>query len=120
MAGAVPSASAELKREAKGAIDKPGITGAVTVDLSKGTLYVLHLTGNITGLQFTNVDALADEVVEVHLVQDATGSRTLTALDSHTHLVGGAVTLSGANKRDILTFRRIGAELYERSRALNI
>lgn len=120
MAGAIPSVTAENRREAKGVIDKTGITGAVTVDLSKGTLYVLHLTGNITGLQFTNVDALTDEVIEVHLVQDATGSRTLTSLDTHTHLSGGAVTLSGANKRDILQFRRIGAEVYERARSLNI
>lgn len=121
MAGAIPSATAALRRETKGLVVQAAQSGAITFDLSKGSMFEADLTGNVTGWSFTNVDSAADEVIEVHFVQDATGSRTLAGQAAAIKLAGGALTLStGAGKRDIITFRRAGTNIYERSRSLNI
>jgi len=94
-------------------------TGAVSLDLSTGSIFVLTLTGNVTALAFTNAPTDGAEV-EVHFVQDATGSRLLSGVDGAINL-GGALTLTtAAGKRDILVFTAIGDALYEKSRSMAV
>lgn len=122
MAGAIPSVTAAQRRETKGlTVMAAQSGGAVQIDLSKGSMFELDLTGNVTGWSFINVDAYADEVLELHFVQDATGSRTLAGAPAAVKFAGGSLTLStGASKRDIVQLRRVGTNFYERGRSLNI
>lgn len=96
------------------------ISGAATVDLSTGHLQVLTLTANVTALAFTN-PPVPGQVIELHFVQDATGSRILTPSNANLHFSGGAFVLSGvANHRDVIRLRYIGTGYYEVSRAMNV
>jgi len=95
-------------------------SGAVTIDLSLGTVVLLTLTGNVTSWTFSNPDGAGQEV-EVHFIQDATGGRTLAGKASTIDLAGGALTLStGANKRDVIRFRFVSSRFVETSRSMNV
>lgn len=93
-------------------------SGAVVLDLSRSNVFTVALTGNVTGWSFTNLGRSGQEV-EVHFVQDATGSRTLAGADASIKLAGGTITLTTtASKRDVLRFRQIAGVFYEQSRSL--
>ena len=95
-------------------------SGAVTLDRSLGPVFRVLLTGNATSLAVTNHPGDGSHL-EIHFIQDATGSRTLAGINAAFKLAGGALTLStAANKIDVLTFRGIGATWIETARALNI
>jgi hypothetical protein len=97
-------------------------SGAVSIDLSANCAHIVTLTGNATGLTFAN-PASSGSQIELHLVQDATGSRTLAGPNASIKWAGGvAPTLSTtANRRDIFTFRNVGGStFYETSRSMNV
>lgn len=98
-------------------------SGAITLDVSLGAVIVVNLTGAVTSWTFSNVPTAtaSGQAIEVHFVQDATGGRTLAGANAAIKLAGGTLTLStGANKRDVIRFRQVGATIYEVSRSLNI
>lgn len=92
--------------------------GATTVvDLSKGSLQKVTLTGNITTFTLNNMRA--GGIYHLVFVQDGTGSRTL-ALPATMKPTGGTLTLStGANKTDTWTAWSDGTSLYEICRGMN-
>lgn len=123
LASTVPAALA-ANPAMLGAFTAPGATnvsGAVTVDLSAVGVQVLTLTGNVTSFAFSN-PAGAREEIEVHFVQDGTGSRTLAGVNASIKWAGAAApTLSTtAGRRDIFRFRYIGGTYFEMSRSLNV
>lgn len=100
-------------------VTKAAQGGAVTVDLSTGDTFVLQLTGNVSGLTLTNL--VAGKRFKVIFNQDATGSRTLSGLDSKVKLAGAALTLTTtASKNDVLNFEVVDTStVREISRSLN-
>lgn len=95
------------------------VSGAVALDLSAGCLRQLTLTGNVTALTFTN--ALSDQLVEIHFIQDGTGSRTLAGAVGFKWAGAAAPTLSTtAGRVDIFTFRVRASSLWEISRSMNV
>lgn len=102
-------------------VKKTGVAGAVTLDVRNGTGFELNLTGNVTSFAITN-PGQTGRMVELHFVQDATGSRTLSGVNASIKRAGGSLTLStGANKRDVIRLRHVGGGVFvEVARALNI
>ena len=94
-------------------------SGAVVLDLSTASVFLVNLTGNVTSLTFTNPGSDGAEV-EIQFIQDGTGSRTLAGVDTAINLAGALTLTTTLNKRDILTFRTIGGQLYEKSRSLAV
>ncbi|MGA5426615.1 hypothetical protein ACPCVL_07425 [Streptomyces koyangensis] len=82
---------------------------------------MLTLTGNVTSFPFSNPQSQRQEV-EVHFLQDATGSRTLAGVSSLIKWAGGtAPTLTTtASRRDIFRFRYVAGSYYEVSRSMNV
>lgn len=75
--------------------DKGDVSGAVVVNYLNGPLQKMRLVGNITSLTFTNLPAVNTVArLDLFLVQDATGSRTLTAPNNLKKAGGGSITLS--------------------------
>lgn len=112
---------AEFRKALVAAPAAASVSGAVTVNLATAPNHVLTLTGNVTSLAFSN-EVKAGEIVRVELVQDGTGSRTLSGANAAIKWAGGsAPTLSTtANRRDIFTFRCAGGTFYEVSRSMNV
>jgi len=95
------------------------ITGAATINAAANVV-VATLTGNVTSLAFTGVNTTNGEL-EVHFVQDATGSRTLGTVTGVKWAGGAAPTWStAAGSWDVIGFRPIGGVLYEVRRSLNV
>jgi hypothetical protein len=79
-----------------------------TLSLTNGTVQTVTLTGNVTLSAFTN--PIAGQSLTLFVVQDATGSRTLT---STMKFAGGSKTLStAANSIDIITAYYDGTNYY--------
>lgn len=97
----------------------PTFAAAQTVDQSVAAIHYITMTGNITSFSVTN--PRPDCEVEVHFIQDATGSRTLSG-SSGIKWAGGAPTLTTtANKRDIFKFRSDGVgTMWETGRSMNV
>jgi len=96
-------------------------SGALTCDLSATSIHVPTLTGNLTSFAFSNpVNQRQD--IEVHFIQDATGSRTLAGASASIKWAGGvAPTLTTtAGRRDIFRFRNVLSVYYEISRSMNV
>lgn len=100
----------------------PTFAAAQTVNWASGAIAVITLTANMTSLG--PVNATGDQVYELHLVQDATGGRTLAGASAKFKWAGGvAPTLStGAGRRDIFRFRyRAPDDAYDEiSRSMNV
>lgn len=88
-----------------------------TINASLGDIFQLTLTGNVTSSSITN--PLTGQTLKIALTQDGSGGKTF-AWPANVKLAGGSVTLSGANKRDVLTFYYDGANWYETGRSLNM
>jgi hypothetical protein len=97
------------------------VSGTLNPDFTKTKVHQATLVGNITSMTFQNPPP-PNETVELHLIQDGTGSRTLAGVNSSVHWSGGsAPTLTTtAGRRDIFTFRYIGSVYYEISRSMNV
>lgn len=106
---------------AQGTGTAPGVSGALSADLATGGLFIAALTGNITSFAFTNAGT-SGQMIEVHFVQDATGSRTLSGASASIKWAGGAApTLTTtASRRDIFRFTQISGSYYEVSRSMNV
>lgn len=107
--------------KASNIVTTAGVSGAVALDCSLGSVFFLSLTGNVTSFNIT-VPPANSGTVEVHFIQDATGSRTLSGVNAAVKLAGGALTLTTtASKRDVLRFRYNGTStFYETDRSLNL
>lgn len=78
-------------------------SGTATLDLSTGRLFAVTLTANTT-IAFSNVPPAGVTSCTVELIQDATGSRTVTWPASVTWAGGAAPTISSAaNAVDVVT-----------------
>lgn len=97
------------------------VSGAVTVDLSITPLQVLTLAGNVTSFAFANPTTHRQNI-EIHFLQDGTGSRTLGGANASIKWAGGtAPTLTTtASRRDIFRFRYISGAYYEVGRSMNV
>lgn len=86
----------------------------ITWNWNSGTNAVVTLTGNITTFNISN--AVAGTYATIRMVQDATGSRLLSALPASSKVVNGgagAITLStAANAIDLLTVYYDGTNYY--------
>jgi len=96
------------------------VSGSLSFDVSTAHLLYATLNGNVTSLAFTN--PTTDGILEVHLIQDGTGSRTLSGAASSIKWTGGAApTLTTtAGRRDIFQFRVSGGNFYELPRSMNV
>jgi hypothetical protein len=101
-------------------IKKTAVTGSVTLDVRGGSVFELNLTGNVSAFAISNPGA-AGRMLELHFVQDSTGSRTLSGVNANIKFAGGSLTLTTtASKRDVVRLRHVGAgKFVEISRALN-
>jgi hypothetical protein len=82
-----------------------------TVDWNEGQKQLITLTGNITTMTFTVRGGVGNFLLRV--VQDGTGSRTITWPASIKWPGGSPPTLStGANAEDIITFYYNGTDYY--------
>jgi hypothetical protein len=111
----------DLKARAlvQGYVNVGAVSGAVTLDLSTGSIFSLDLTGNITSLTFSN-PGTTGQTIEVHFIQDATGSRTLAGVNGAIKFAGGSLVLTTtASKRDVLTFTYTG-QYVETSRSMSV
>jgi hypothetical protein len=76
-------------------------TGTVTLDGSASNVFILTLTGNLT-LTMNNIQVGATYII--YLIQDATGSRTITLNAIFKRLTGDTTTVNTtANKVNMLT-----------------
>lgn len=97
-------------------------TGTVNPDFTKSRVHEITLVGNVTSMTFQNPPPNS-ETFEMHLIQDATGSRTLAGVNSAVRWAGGtAPTLTAtAGRRDVFSFRATPAATYiEVSRSMNV
>lgn len=102
-----------------GRISLGNITGAVTFDSSTGNFFKATLTGNITATM--PASAVDGTIMTWVLLQDGTGSRTLT-LPGNTSTSAGGLTLSTtANVVDTITwiYDAVSTKWREVSRSLN-
>lgn len=97
------------------------LTDGATIswDASLGQVAKVTLAGNRTLAAPTNLVANCFYTIEV--VQDATGSRTLSwnSVFKWSNSTAPTVTTT-ANGRDYFTFRSDGTNLYEQGRSLNV
>lgn len=95
----------------------PTYAAAMTIDWSQGSHQALTLTGNLSSLSFSN--AIKNRIVQLRLIQDGTGGRTL-ASPAAAIKFGGTPALSvAANAEDCFTFFFDGTNYYELSRSMN-
>jgi hypothetical protein len=82
------------------------VSGTITPDVASGSIFTYTLTGAITLNALANVTAGSSATIK--LIQDATGSRTLT---STWKFLGGAKTLStNANAIDVISVTYDGTD----------
>lgn len=95
------------------------ISGAVAVDYTNGHWQYGTLTGNISGITVSNWPASGKGAwLSLELIQDGTGSRTLTLASAYKTAGGAGITLStAAAARDFvhLTTRDAGTTIFARS-----
>jgi hypothetical protein len=97
------------------------LTDGATInwDVNSGATATVTLGGNRTVAAPTNLVAGAFYALEI--IQDATGSRTLTWNSVFKFANGVAPVLStAASARDYLVFRSNGTNLYEQGRSLGV
>jgi hypothetical protein len=98
------------------------VTGTLNPDFTKSIVHQATLVGNITSMTFQNVPP-PNQIFELHLIQDATGSRTLSGVSNLVRWAGGgsAPTLTTtAGRRDIFTFRAYQSIIREVSRSMDV
>jgi hypothetical protein len=98
-------------------------SGSVSVDFTNAALWELTLTGNITALSFANVNGVAGWLIELHFIQDATGSRTLAGANASIKWAGGSspTLTTTAGRRDVFQFRKLAGPIYvEVARSMNV
>jgi hypothetical protein len=103
-------------------------SGVVTIDQSRDNVFLIDMSASVTSVVFTNNTGKAGQKVELHFVQDATGSRTLAGLPASVKLSGAAITLTtAATKCDVLTLRQMtnpvdagGVKYREIARDMNV
>lgn len=93
--------------------------GTITWDASANQVTSVTLTNNRTLAAATNqVDG---GVYVLSVVQDGTGSRTLSFNSNYKFTGGSAPTLTtGANARDVIVFLSNGTNMFEIGRSLNV
>lgn len=78
------------------------VSGGVTIDFANGNMVSVTVTGNITSMTFSNLQAGGS--YKLRFTQDATGGRTWTPSSSNFLYpggVGGTILSSGANAVDV-------------------
>lgn len=95
------------------------ISGAVAIDYEDGHWQYGTLTGNVTSITVSNFPAAGKGAwLTLELVQDGTGSRTLTLGSAYETAGGAGITLStAASSRDLLhlTTRDAGTRIFTRA-----
>ena len=81
------------------------LSGAVTLDANDGDVFYGTMNGNISSVTVSNLEP--GQIIELHLTQDTTGSRTLTLGNGVSTTYFPAPTLSStAGRTDILWLGR--------------
>lgn len=106
LAGATFSSTANLKNVVETRTTNATASGALTIDLSLGTLWNWTLTGNVTGITITNPSNCT--AFTLRIAQDATGGRTVAWSFSGATVRWPAgiapIQTSTASKADYYTF----------------
>jgi hypothetical protein len=89
--GAMSPGNVTLTKFSETVVGSASVSGAVTIDVSTGTIHPITVTGDITSLALTN--AVAGTSATIIVTQDGTGSHTLTA-GAAWKWAGGTNTLS--------------------------
>jgi hypothetical protein len=94
--------------------------GALSLNTQAIEIWKQTLTSNITSLALAN--PTAGQIFTLMLIQDGTGSRTLSSPSANIKWAGGATpTLTTtASRRDIFRFFYDGTNWYELSRSMNV
>ena len=79
-------------------------SGTLTLDLAAYRVFNVAMTANITTLAFSNVPSSGSVIVDLVLVQDSTGSRTLS-WPSSVKFLNGTPPLLGSLPADVAYFR---------------
>lgn len=96
-----------------------GVVGTTNLDLATSNKFTFTFGAGNETFTYSNIKDGARYVFT--MIQDATGSRTVTWPGTTKWVGGAAPTLStGASKKDVLTFESDGTNLYEVSRALDV
>jgi hypothetical protein len=96
-----------------------GVVGTTAINWNSGN--IIEFTFGAGNETFTYSNIVDGATYTIAVIQDATGSRTLTWPATTKWVGGSAPTLSsGAGKRDIFRFYTDGTNLYEISRALDV
>lgn len=96
-----------------------GVVGTTTLNLANGNTQVFTFAAGNETIALSNIPDSA--TIVLHVIQDSTGSRTITWPASIKWVGGSAPTLStGASKRDVFLFSCDGTNCYEVSRALDV
>ena len=90
----------------------PGVAGTATLNLSEGVVHdIVMPAGNITIAISNEVDG---HIFTVRILQDGTGSRTVTWFSTIKWAGGSAPTLTTtADKADMFIFRCTGTDTYD-------
>ena len=98
------------------------LTDGATInwDVSVAQVAKVTLAGNRT--MNTPTGMVAGAFYTLAVIQDATGSRTLTWPSTYFKFIGGTAPLlsTAASAKDYITFRSDGTALYEQGRALGV
>jgi hypothetical protein len=97
------------------------VSGTFNPNFDLTTIHEVTLVGNITAMTPSGSPAHG-QVLQIELIQDATGSRTLAGVSSTVKWAGGvAPTLTTTPaRRDIFRFRSTGSTWLEISRSMNV
>lgn len=92
--------------------------GVLTLDCSTGSVFLVTLTGNATGINFTN--PAGGQQMEVHFIQGGSGGFTTTFANSVKLSGNSFVPAAAVGGRDILVVRSVGAGNHEISRSMAV
>lgn len=95
------------------------VSGTMRLRGESTDTFLATLVGNVT-TWYVDAARKFDQEIEVHFIQDATGSRTLSGNQSMMKLSGSLTLTTTPGKRDILRFRHYRGIWYETSRSLNV
>jgi len=111
--------NSKMKDTSEAAYSLGNVSGAVAIDYEKGHWQYATLTGDVTSVTVSNLPVTGTGAwLTLELVQDGTGSRTLTLGSAYETAGGAGITLStAASSRDLLhlTTRDSGARIFTRS-----
>lgn len=103
------------------ALTSYNVSGTFNPDFTKSLVHEVTLVGNLTAVTPLNPPN-SREILELHLIQDATGSRTWSGLATSLRFAGGSAPALTTTplRRDVFRFRYMGSVYVEIGRNMNV